>query len=154
MELLHSLQDHEVEHIVFGAVAVGFYGHVRGTADLDIVVRPTEENLWRVHDWLVSVDAHLALKPERRFGPRERWQMLKGSSATVLTRLGQVDIVQEMPGLPDWNQLISESERYTLDDLTVEVMARSTLIDLKQRRSSHLDLADIEAIELLERLDE
>jgi len=85
MELLRSLQDHEVEHIVFGAVAVGFYGHVRGTADLDIVVRPTEENLWRVHDWLVSIDAHLALRPERRFGSRERWQMLKGSSATVLT---------------------------------------------------------------------
>ena len=54
----------------------------------------------------------------------------------------------------DRDQLVSESERYTLDDLTVEVMARSTLIDLKQRRSSHLDLADIEAIELLERLDE
>lgn len=154
IELLRSLQDHGVEHVVFGAVAVGFYGHVRGTADLDIVVRPTEANLGRVHDWLVAIDAHLSLKPERRFGARERWQMLKGSNATVLTDLGQVDIVQQMPGLPDWDQLVSESERYTLDDLTVEVMARSTLIDLKQRRSSHLDLADIEAIELLERLDE
>jgi len=154
MELLRSLQDHEVEHIVFGAVAVGFYGHVRGTADLDIVVRPTEENLWRVHDWLVSIDAHLALRPERRFGSRERWQMLKGSRATVLTSLGQVDIVQEMPGMPDWDLLVSESEHYTLEDMTVQVMARSTLIALKQRRRSHLDLADIEAIELLEQLDE
>ena len=42
-ELLRSLHDHEVEHVVFGAVALGFYGHVRGTADLDIIVRPTEE---------------------------------------------------------------------------------------------------------------
>jgi len=154
IELLRSLQEHRVEHVVFGAVAAAFYGHVRGTADLDIIVRPTQANLGRVHDWLVSLDAHLKLRPERRFGPRERWGMFKGSNATVLTNLGQVDLVQEIPGLPAWDQLIAESERYELEDLTVTVMARSTLIALKRRRSSHLDLADIEAIELLDHLDD
>jgi len=154
IELLRSLQEHRVEHVVFGAVAAAFYGHVRGTADLDIIVRPTQANLGRVHDWLVSLDAHLKLRPERRFGPRERWGMFKGSNATVLTNLGQVHLVQEIPGLPAWDQLIAESERYELEDLTVTVMARSTLIALKRRRSSHLDLADIEAIELLDHLDD
>ncbi len=154
MELLRSLHDHEVEHVVFGAVAVAFYGHVRGTADLDIIVRPTEHNLRRVHDWLVSIDARLKLDPQRRFGPRERWGMVKGSNATVLTKLGQVDVMRELPGLPDWDRLVAESERYELENLSVAVMARSTLITLKRRRSSHLDLADIEAIELLDRLEE
>lgn len=126
IELLRSLQEHRVEHVVFGAVAVAFYGHVRGTAGLDVVVRPTQVNLGRVHDWLVSVDAHLRLKPERRFGPRERWRMFKGSNATVLTKLGQVDVVQEIPGLPAWDRLIAESERYELEDLTV---ARDGAVD-------------------------
>ncbi len=99
-ELLLSLRDHEVEHVVFGAVALGFYGHVRATADLDIIVRPTDDNLRRVHDWLVALDAYLASHPSRRFGARERWQMLRGSNATVLTTLGQVDVVQQLPGLP------------------------------------------------------
>lgn len=154
LELLRSLRDHEVEHVVFGAVALGFYGHVRATMDLDIAVRPTDENLSRVHDWLVSIDARLKLRPTRTFGPRERWGMFKGSNATVLTELGQVDIVQDLPGLPPWDRLIADSECHVIDDLTVAVIARPTLVALKRRRSSHQDLADIEAIELLDRLDD
>jgi hypothetical protein len=153
-ELLRSLHEHQVEHVVFGAVALGFYGHVRATADLDIVVRSSEDNLRRVHDWLVELDGHLVINPARRFGARERWQMLRGSNASVLTRLGQVDIVQRLPGLPEWDQLLAKSERYELDGMTVAVLARSTLIELKRIRGSKQDLADIEAIQLLDRLDE
>ncbi len=151
-ELLRSLDDHEVEHVVFGAVALSFYGHVRATADLDIVVRPTDGNLRRVHDWLVELDAQLVTNPNRRFGPQERWKMLKGQSATVLTRLGQVDVVQHLPGLPDWDHLIADCERYELDGMSVAVIARATLVELKRRRASGLDLADVEAIRLLEGL--
>ena len=71
-----------------------------------------------------------------------------------MTKLGQVDVVQELSGLPDWDRLVAESERYALDDMTVDVIARATLIELKRRRGSGLDLADIEAIQLLDRLDE
>jgi hypothetical protein len=148
------LHRHQVEHVVFGAVALGFYGHVRATVDLDLIVRPDEQNLRRVHDWLVELDAHLLFRPARRFGSRERWEMLKGSNASVLTRLGQVDIVQRLPGLPEWERLVAESERYELGDITVAVLARSTLIELKRRRGSGQDMADIEAIELLDRLEE
>ena len=153
-ELLRSLIDHEIEHVVFGAIALGFYGHVRATADLDIVVRPTQDNLRRVHDWVVGLDGQLASDPGRRFGPRERWALFKGENATVLTRLGQVDVVQHLPGLPEWDDLIADCERYELDGMAVAVMARATLIELKRRRASGLDLADIEAIGLLDTLGE
>jgi hypothetical protein len=153
-ELLRSLHDHEVEHIVFGAIALGFYGHVRATVDLDIVVRPGQENLGRVSDWLMELDAHLLLRPARRFGFRQRWELMKGANASVLTTLGQVDVVQRLPGLPDWGTLNGEGERYELGELMVVVVARATLIELKRARGSSQDLADIEAIELLERLDD
>jgi hypothetical protein len=153
-ELLHSLDGHRVEHVVVGAVALGFYGHVRATVDLDPIVRPDDQNLRRVHDWLVALDAHLLLRPARRFGSRERRAMLNGSNVSVLTRLGQVDIVQRLAGLPEWERLVAESERYELGDISVAVLARSTLIELKRRRGSGQDMADIEAIELLDRLEE
>jgi len=38
--------------------------------------------------------------------------------------------------------------------MRVTVMSRHTLVELKRRRGSPQDLADIEAIELLDRLDE
>lgn len=99
--LLRGLHEHGVEYVLFGALGMVFYGFVRNTEDLDIVAAPDEENLNRVSEWLMSADPVLKLNPQRRFGPRERWGMHKGSNATVLTPLGQIDVVQRITGMPD-----------------------------------------------------
>ena len=151
-DLLRGLHSHSVDYVLFGALAMLFYGYVRTTEDLDIAISPQPENLDRVTEWLKSIDAVLKLKPSRRFGARERWGMEKGSNATVLTSLGQVDIVQQLPGMPEWPQLIEEAEVYEIEGMRVVVMNRGTLIDLKRRRGSNQDIADIEAIELLAEL--
>jgi hypothetical protein len=150
--LLRGLDEHRVDYIVFGAVAMLFYGYARNTEDLDILISPEPENVDRVTEWLVSLKAVLKLNPKRPFGDRERWGMQKGSNATVLTRAGQIDVVQRLPGLPDWPTLVAEAELYELDGLQVPVVARGTLIELKRARGSKLDLADIESIELLDEL--
>jgi hypothetical protein len=64
-------------------------------------------------------------------------------------RSGQIDVVQRLPGLPEWPQLIDEAELYEIEGMRVAVLNRRTLIDLKRRRGSNLDLADIDAIEQL-----
>lgn len=150
--VLDSLHHHAVDFVLFGSTAMLFYGFVRATEDVDLVVNPEAQNIRRVHDWLVSIDAHLALNPARSFGPRERWAMLKGANATVTSRLGRLDVVQRIEGMPGWPELIAESELYERDGVSVKVMNRKTLIALKRRRASALDLADIEAIEQLEAL--
>jgi hypothetical protein len=150
--LLRGLHEHQVDYVLFGAIAMLFYGYVRTTEDIDIVVSPDEANIRRVTDWLISLKAVLKLNPKRPFGSRERWGMLKGSNATVVTSLGQIDIVQRLPGMPDWPQLVDQAEVYEIDGFSVHVMNRATLIELKRNRGSNLDLADIEAIELLPEL--
>lgn len=147
--MLRGLHEHEVEYILFGAMGMLFYGYVRNTEDVDIVINSDRDNLERVAAWLISLQAVLKLNPARPFGPREHWGMQKGSNATVLTKLGQLDIVQRLPGLPPWSVLIEEVEVYEVDGMRVSVMNRRTLIEQKRRRGSHLDLADIEALELL-----
>jgi predicted nucleotidyltransferase len=153
-EILQGLHDHEVDYVLFGATAMLFYGVVRNTEDVDIVVANSEANLRRVHDWLVSVDAHLMLSPERRFGPRERWAMFRGENATVITSCGQIDVVQQIEGMPSFERLSSDSEVFEREGMRVKVMSRETLVELKRRRGSPQDLADIEAIALLDRLEE
>ena len=150
--LLRGLHDHEIDYVLLGATAMLFYGYVRNTEDFDVVVAPSMENLDRVTEWLISIGAVLKLNPARAFGPRERWGLHKGSNATVLTKMGQIDVVQRLPGLPKWDQLVEEAELYEIDAVQVPVISRLTLIDLKRRRGSHLDLADIEAIERLAEL--
>ena len=55
--MLRGLRRHEVEFIVFGALAMLFYGYARSTQGLDLVVAPEQANLDRVADSLMSIDA-------------------------------------------------------------------------------------------------
>ena len=55
-EFLELLNSNGVEYLVIGAFAVAFHGFPRYTADLDLLVRPTEEN------------AHRALRALSEFG--------------------------------------------------------------------------------------
>lgn len=153
-EILEGLEDHQVDYVLFGSVAMLFYGFVRNTDDLDIVVAPDQDNLRRVHDWLISIDARLKLRPGRTFGPRERWSMFRGNNATLLTSFGQIDVVQQIAGMPAFDELVADCESFERDGVKVRVINRRTLIEMKRRRSSALDLADIEAIEALDRLDD
>ena len=114
--LLRGLHSHRVDYVVFGAVALAFYGYVRNSEDLAVIVARDEENLNRVAEWLMSIDAVLKLNPEQRFRSRERWGMHRGSNATVLTSLGQIDVVQRLPGLPEFSQVREEAELYELGD--------------------------------------
>jgi len=50
--LLRGLHEHDVEYVLFGALAMIFYGYVRTTEDLHIAVNPDRENLDRVAEWL------------------------------------------------------------------------------------------------------
>ena len=78
------------------------------TVVADQIKGTDHENLDRAAECLMSIDAVLKLNPQRHFGPRERWGLHKGSNATVVTSLGQVDLVQRLPGMPDWPTLLRD----------------------------------------------
>ncbi len=47
-ELVAALNRNRVEFVIVGAHAVAFHGYPRGTKDLDILIRPTPDNIPRV----------------------------------------------------------------------------------------------------------
>lgn len=49
--LLRRLHEHDVDYVLFGALAMVFYGYVRNTEDLDIAIDLEPENLDRVTEW-------------------------------------------------------------------------------------------------------
>ncbi len=53
-EFLRSLSDHRVEYLLIGGFAVGYHGHVRGTADIDVWVRMDSQNAERI---VMALDA-------------------------------------------------------------------------------------------------
>ena len=51
-ELLESLNVHRVEYMIVGGYALAFYGAPRYTGDIDVFIKPNEENAQRVLDAL------------------------------------------------------------------------------------------------------
>jgi len=64
-DLLIAMADAGAEFVLIGGWAVAVHGYVRGTDDLDVLVRPTPANAERVFRALAS------FAPGR---PRHRWQ--------------------------------------------------------------------------------
>jgi hypothetical protein len=145
--LVSALNAVGAQFVVIGGVAVGAHGHIRATEDLDIVPDPDRENLDRLGNVLVGLDARLVSEPERGIDPEVRRSLSQGRNLTVTTRLGDLDIVQRLPGVAAWEELAADAEVTTLGDLPVRVCSRAHLIAMKRARASLQDQADIEALE-------
>ena len=112
--LLAALHDGEVRFVLIGGVAVGAHGYVRATEDVDIVPDPSPENVRRLGNALVAMDATLPLAD--------------GVTITVDTGKGPLDIVQQAPGVPGfaepnsiaraWRQTCSVSQSGCVHSLT------------------------------------
>jgi hypothetical protein len=148
--LLTALAAADVEFVVVGGVAVGLHGYVRTTEDLDIVPNPESANLDRLCALLEREDAKLLLAPERHFGARAAWMLRRGRNVSLTTRLGDMDVIRTLPGVPDYDVLLSDAERYEIDGLTVVVASPARLIEMKQARGSKQDEADIDALRALD----
>lgn len=46
--VIASLNDHQVDYVVVGGVAMNLHGLIRATEDLDVFVRPNTENIERL----------------------------------------------------------------------------------------------------------
>jgi hypothetical protein len=119
--LLRALHEGNTGFVVIGGIAVSAHGAIRATEDLDIVPDPLPENLDRLANVLVSLDARLTLRPDRGVGGAERTALHRGRNLTVATQLGDLDIVQRLPGVPGYAELDATAATTTLGDVTIRV---------------------------------
>lgn len=145
--ILSALVDERVEFVVIGGLAVAVHGFVRATEDVDIVPGPNPENLDRLLNRLVREDARLTLAPGRTPGPDERQALYQGRNLSVSTRLGDVDIVQRLPGVPPFSDLAARAVVVSPFGLEVKVASRDDLIAMKRAGGRAIDLADLEHLE-------
>ena len=146
--LLRSLTDADVEFVVIGGIAVAAHAVVRATEDLDIVPAPDQANVLRLLEALDALDARLLLNRERGIDEAVRAAVPRGRNLTVTTPRGDLDIVQRLPGVPAYADLVRDAVEVELHGVRFRVCSRAHLVQMKRARGSALDQAD------LERLDE
>lgn len=144
--LLRALIEGEVRFVVIGGIAVAAHAIVRATEDLDVVPDPSPENLDRLCDVLAGLDARLLLNPQRTLDAKVRAALQRGRNVTVSTSLGDVDVVQRLPGVPPFAALEAEAMGVEIFDVSFDVCSRRHLVAMKRARGSSLDLADLERL--------
>jgi hypothetical protein len=121
-----SLERHGVKYAVFGAIALGLHGLARATADLDLFVEPTVENVERLKTALREVfdDPELdGISAHDLCGeyPALRYLPPEGFGFDILTRLGEAF---------DYSTLEIEEKDYA--GVTVRVVSPRTLWQMKK----------------------
>lgn len=153
-DLIAALTVGGVEFVLIGGLAVGAHGFPRATKDVDIVPAPGEANLGRLADVLRELDAsHFGTEDfdpsEFPFDPLQPGDLREGGNFVVATRLGRLDIMQWVPGIPGelaFEHLARAAVETSLGGRPVRVCSREDLIAMKRAAGRPQDLLDLEQL--------
>jgi hypothetical protein len=131
--LVARLCDAGIEFIVVGGAAAVLQGAPITTNDLDIVHRRTPENVARLLELLLQLDAVMRYDFARR-GLRPTAAMLAGKGQINLsTSLGPLDPLCELDSGRDYDELLQHSEKVVEDGRLLQVLDLPTLIEVKTK---------------------
>jgi len=151
-DIFMALNANKVKYVVVGGIALVLHGVVRLTADLDLIIKLEAENLKK----FVSVMNSLAYRPKvpvkaEEFidnEKRETWRREKGMQVFSFYHPKQpsslVDVFVDEP--IDYETLEKEREVMRAGSIKIPVVSRKHLIALKKISGRPQDIADINAL--------
>ena len=137
-ELLELFNKHKVEYLIVGGYALAFHGAPRVTGDIDLFVRPTNENAERI----------LAALDDFGFGSLN---LSKDDFTTpgMVVQLGvppaRIDIITRVSGV-SWEKADADKVPGRYADTPVFFISRDDFIANKKATGRAKDAADIEAL--------
>ena len=147
--LLRLLSGAGVQYILIGGVAATSHGSARATFDLDIVYRRSPDNLVRLVNALAPIKPYLRGAPP---GLPFRWDvetLQAGLNFTLVTSLGDLDILGEVVGGGTYEELFPHTEPLKIFSTECLRVDLDTLIRLKRAAGRPRDLDAIAELEAL-----
>lgn len=134
--------------MVVGGLALGAWGVVRGTKDVDIVVAPEPENLKRVANVAVDIHGHVQAGESFFSSQLSIANLLAGGEQVAIeTDLGRLDVVQGLDGVPGYEDLHARSVETEILGVKVAVCSVEDLKAMKNAAGRTRDLADLEDLD-------
>jgi len=137
-ELLVLFNSYKVEYLIIGGYALAFHGVPRVTGDIDLFVRPTDENAERI---LEALDAF-------GFGSLN---LSKSDFTTpgMVVQLGvppmRVDLITKVSGV-SWEEADAGKVSGSYDNIPVHFIGRRDFVANKKATGRKKDQADVEAL--------
>lgn len=144
LELLSALLAADTRFLVVGAYAVGIYGHPRATKDLDVWVEASTENAPRVMQALREFGAPLG---DLSLADLER----PGTGFKMGIPPRRIDILTQVDGVIFQDAWPRRLQAAFSDSLRCPVIGLADLLTNKRAAARPQDLADVDALERIER---
>lgn len=138
-DMLSAFCEEGVEFLVVGAYALAAHGHPRATGDLDLWIRPSEENAHRVWQAL------------ERFGaPLSQLRLADLQTPDLIFQIGvaprRIDILTSIEGV-EFDEAWPERIEVEIEGLKIPIIGRDHLIKNKKASGRPQDLADVAWLE-------
>ena len=141
ISLLAAFLAAKVEYAVVGGVAVNAHGYSRATNDLDIFIRPTEENARAAFNALLALGVPLTgLEPFDLLGDQENVRFgPEHDHIDILASIGEMTFDKV------WrNRVVTKVE-----GLSIPFICKADLIENKLQVGRQRDIADAEELALI-----
>ena len=138
-DMLSAFCEEKVEFLVVGAYALGFHGFPRATGDIDLWIRPSDENAERVWRALTRFGAPLSdLTINDLKTPGMVFQIgIAPSRVDILTSIGGVE----------FDEAKTDCKDVEIEALVIPVIGRAHLLRSKKAAGRPKDQGDIAWLE-------
>ena len=138
VEFLGLLDKHGVEFVLVGGHAVNYYGYVRTTQDIDLLIYPSPDNAQRMMAALCDFGFGDAGIPASLFESA-------GSAIHLGNEPNRIDLLTTLKGMSN-EQIFSNKKRIQLGSLELNIIDLADLLSIKQQSSRLKDQADVEEL--------
>lgn len=150
LKAMHLFSAAKVDFIVVGGVAIRGHGGSYITEDLDICYLRTPENLKKI----AGVLAPLSPRPRGMDDSLPfvfDWTTLQhGTNFTFTTLLGDIDLLGEVKGIGNYDDLLSESLEIDLDGYDTKLLSIPALIIAKEAAGREKDRVGLQVLYALQ----
>ncbi len=156
-EIFRDFQKHKVKYIVVGGIALNLHGSLRNTADLDILVEMSNENLARIVR-IFKKRGYGVRQPVDPMGiadPRLRrnWihnKHMKAFNFYLDKDLKQVDLIIDSP--VTYEEARKKASLIQVGKISLPLISIDHLIKMKQKAGREVDQLDIAELKRIKKL--
>ena len=149
--LLTTLAAHDVEYVLIGGLAGALHGSPATTNDADICPRRSPDNLARLADALVDLDARVRTdtEPAGLTFDRSAEFLEVVELLNTTTNAGDLDIAVTPIATGGYDDLAERAVRFDVDGVEVLVASLDDIIHSKRTAGRAKDLATLPVLEAL-----
>jgi hypothetical protein len=136
-DVVTQLADAGVEFMIVGAFALAFHGAPRASGDIDLFVRPSDENATRVYEALLRFGAPLAAH-----GVAAADFAREGSVYQIGLPPRRIDILTQISGVT-FDEAWTSRVDAEVNSRSVPVIGRAALVKNKTAAGRPKDVADV-----------